>query len=257
MPNPLPQVQVHIAPSNAQGPDSPNSRNRPTLDRLHTSRPSAPPTPANTNPPSPTSSARLYTGTGPSQVNWLSASIPHVPSPLGTNAPRWPSSGSLPATPYAHHLGHSVSSPSLLPAVAAGSSTSIPLSPSTQSTGTGTSKMYRHPSLSSNRSLQLDMLYGREGSGDGEWDETDRDRGAQRKPLSPILERTYQSGVAARRDQASLGRGGGGSPMTPGTPASSDQGTQFLLLSLPPYCHLERKSRRKLELTVPLIWHQQ
>lgn len=230
MPNPLPQVQVHISP-NVQGPDSPNVRIRPTLDRLHTSRPSEPPQPP-TNPPSPTSSARHYTGTGPSQVNWISASTPHVPSPLGTNAPRWPSS--IPATPYAHHLGHSVSSPSLLPAVAAGSGSaiSIPTSPSSRTTGTDTNKMYRHPSLSSNRSLQLDMLYG---SGDGEWDDSDRDRGAQaRKPLSPILERTYQSAAVARRDQTSLGRGGTGSPGIPGTPASFDQGTQFffsLLLS--------------------------
>lgn len=256
-------VEVHDPFSDdAQRSNNPTARNnRPTLERLHTSRvpafaplqassttATAPANSSNPTPPSPVSQTGRH-HTGPSHINWLSSTAPHTPSPLSTNAPRWPtpssgSHGGIPSTPYAHHLGHSASSPSLLPAVA-GASSSISIPTSVPVSGLGpaqsTNRMYKHPSLTSNRSLQLDMMYSHDNDGtqarDAEWDDSDRGSQTQtnKKQLSPILERTWYP--ALRREQKSLARGGS-PPTTPGTTASFDPGwTSSVLAPVTSFSH--------------------
>ena len=128
---------------------------------------------------------------GPSRVNWLcnaATPSPTSPSPLGPKRP-----------PSALAIGRSISSPSPLSSL------------------TGRSRIYRHPALSSNRSLQIDMSY--YGCGRSAQPEDNAP-----KPLTPIIEQVYHP-VERRRSP------GANSPMTPGTPASLDQGAVLRILA--------------------------
>jgi len=132
---------------------------------------------------------------GPSRVNWLcNAATPSPTSPLGPKRP-----------PSALAIGRSLSSPSPLNSL------------------TGRSRIYRHPALTSNRSLQLDMSY----YGCDRSAQPEDNAAVAPKPLTPIIEQVYHP-VERRRSP------GANSPMTPGTPgtpASLDQGAVLCVLA--------------------------
>jgi hypothetical protein len=132
---------------------------------------------------------------GPSRVNWLCNSP--TSSPTTPLVPKRP--------PSALALGRSLSSPS-------------PLSPHTAS-----SRMYRHPALSSNHSLQLDMSrYGCSRSAQSAESATPLP-----KPLTPIIEQVYHPAEQRRSPE----RDSPMTPGTPGTPASFDQGAAPRILA--------------------------